>query len=661
MMDEQVICLEASYADNQLKIGIQQPDEMVWHYDTLNVSIADIEYHIQSFTENINKMVKSSGQDSFVYDKIKTLGQQLCDTLFTSAMKTFFRNCQTDYLLLKLDDVLVSIPWELICIDNKLLCERFCMGRTVKTHQSVAHIRSRNILPPLNMWILSENDDQLSGVNQETNDLLAQLDQINDQQIIVNAELDQGGRVDHVKSHIRNFDMIHFAGHADYDKDHPEKSGWRIGNEHLTAIDIDRMSGSSSMPSLIFSNACQSARTQQWAHEAMSFDLANAFMRAGVKHYLGTFWEIPDQASTIFSQIFYQELFSGKTIGKAMKLAREKCMKSYHSPIGAAYVLYGDPKLVYFSTNNNSDPIQTRGTKFRPLNAIKQKIQAMPFNILWFLLCVVILLSSLWVGQNVIALFSRDQEIAFQSIIKKRAIEKQAYIDRLFAEIEALTPYKSQFSQDHPDDDWTSTQLTISIDYETYFTGFDQSQLSLIAAVVGKALIDSRKVVVLERVHLDKILLELKRANSKLIAQNNRLLPKLLSAKLIVFIELHQENNQQTVLMHLANIQQGHVVDYFFHSLENERILQQKDKLSTQILQSITQHYPLRGKIADVKGQRVHLNIGADEGVRSGMVFDVLKNNCKLSVDIIDSHHTIASISEPNIKLERGWKVEISH
>jgi len=65
-----------------------------------------------------------------------------------------------------------------------------------------------------------------------------------------------------IKEKIRNFDIVHFAGHADYDRQNPEESGWRLSRGNLKVQHIKKMAGTASMPALIFSNACQSARTE---------------------------------------------------------------------------------------------------------------------------------------------------------------------------------------------------------------------------------------------------------------------------------------------------------------------------------------------------------------------------------------------------------------
>jgi len=664
MNTEPTIYLEANYSDHQIKIGIQRSQDMVWHYDTLPVTISELDECVTRLTENINQMNRTQGQTRIASEKIMSLGQRLCDALLSKEIKDLLRASTAEYLILKLDDTLVSIPWELICIDNRLLCERFCMGRVVKTHQSVSYAESRKLTPPLTMWILSgDNDSDLSGVDQETDSLLCRLDQLNQDQVMVNAAFDQGGTVDQVQSQLRNFDMVHFAGHGDYDSEKPEASGWRFSDAHLTAKDIDRMSGSAAMPSLIFSNACQSARTCQWSLQGArtdgSFDLANAFMRSGVRHYLGTFWEIPDQAGSNFAQTFYQSLFHGNTIGMALKLARKTCMETDGSPIGAAYVLYGDPTQTYISGSTDNQTVQTRSSGFRPFRAISEKIQSLPLNGLWLCLCMAIVIVGLWIGYQALLRVDRYQDMDMQKIVKDRAHKKRDYIDQLFSEIEKLTGQSPQPHFEKPDDSWTSRQLTLSIDYETYFSQMDRSQASLIAAVLGKSLIENHHVTVLERVYLDKILEELKRANSGLIDTNNRIRPDLLPSRLIIFMELHVEQGQTTVLMHLADIEQGHVVDYFFLPLLNRSILKQQKHLSRPLIEALRKYYPIRGRIQHIQDQRVNLNIGHVMGVRKNQVFVVLKNNLHLTVQTCLPHTCTARINDPRIKLERGLKVEI--
>jgi len=663
MNEESTIYLEVNASDNQIKIGIQRPHDMVWHYDTIPVPIADLNQCIQDLTENINLMNRTEGQRHRAADKIKTLGHQLCDTLLSTDIKNILRKSTADYLILKLDDTLVSIPWELICIDNQLLCERFCMGRIVKTHQSVTQATHRSLSIPLDMWLLAGEDPNLSGVEKETEKLLCQLDQLNQGQLIVNAAFDLGGSVDQIKSQIRNFDIIHFAGHADYNIDETDQSGWRFHDAHLTADDIDRMSGSADMPALIFSNACQSARTGQWTFQnkcsETSVDLPNAFIRSGVRHYLGTFWEIPDQAGSIFAIHFYQALFESQSIGMALKQARNSSFETDGTPISAAYVLYGDPRQTYLETPSGKQTIQTRGSGFRPFRALSQKVQSMPLNGLWLCLCLAMIIVGVWTWHQALLRVDNYQQMDKQRTLKKIADEKREYIDRLFSDIEKITGQSAYPQTFKKTDRWTSRRLTLSIDYETHLLHLeDRAQLSILSAVIGKALIEQHHVTVLERVHLDKILQELKRANSGLIDKNSRIRPDLLPSRLIVFVELHKEEDQIISILHLADIEQGHVVDYFFLPLNEKSILQQKEHLSQPLIDALNQHYPIRGKIKRIQDQTIVLNIGSEMGVCLNQKFIVIKNHAKLTVRTTLLQTCTATVEDPHVKLQRGWKVE---
>ena len=107
------------------------------------------------------------------------------------------------------------------------------------------------------------------------------------------------------------------------------------------------------MPALIFSNACQSARTEEWDikehFQDEIFGLANAFILSGVKHYVGTFWEIPDEPGSRFALEFYKALLSGMTIGRAVRESRLALIRQYgeETIVWGSYILYGDPTFKY--------------------------------------------------------------------------------------------------------------------------------------------------------------------------------------------------------------------------------------------------------------------------------------------------------------------------
>ena len=107
------------------------------------------------------------------------------------------------------------------------------------------------------------------------------------------------------------------------------------------------------MPSLVFSNACQSGHSGEWRiaeeYEQQIFGLANAYLLSGVQHYVGTFWEILDEPSCFFAKRFYSFLAESLKIGEAVRRARLELIDTYgeETIVWATYMLYGDPTFEF--------------------------------------------------------------------------------------------------------------------------------------------------------------------------------------------------------------------------------------------------------------------------------------------------------------------------
>jgi len=218
-------------------------------------------------------------------------------------------------LSLHIDDHLVQVPWELLNDGQEFLCQRFSMGRLVKTRQAVQNIKERVLARPLRMLVIADTMGDLKDACKEGTQIQEYMNQYNNYIHVVVRSKDITPAF--IQEKMQYFDFVHFAGHADYHHDNPEQTGWGLTKGTFTARDIVQMAASSPMPTLIFSNACQSARTENWAlkehFQNEIFGLANAFLLTGVKHYVGTFWEMLDEPSSLFALEFYKNLLSGMT------------------------------------------------------------------------------------------------------------------------------------------------------------------------------------------------------------------------------------------------------------------------------------------------------------------------------------------------------------
>jgi tetratricopeptide (TPR) repeat protein len=89
------------------------------------------------------------------------------------------------------------------------------------------------------------------------------------------------------------------------------------------------------------------------------FSLARIFLVSGVRHYIGTFWDILNKESAEFASIFYQNLFAGQSIGEALQKARISFSAAgeNQTALWSSYILYGDPSVSYMKSTEQQDQL----------------------------------------------------------------------------------------------------------------------------------------------------------------------------------------------------------------------------------------------------------------------------------------------------------------
>ena len=341
-----------------LKIGASEQlggkRSTVRHYEEVPVSMELLREHCRVIPETLNKANRHGRVQRDILIKLREIGQIFNDEIFTPTVKEKIRNTKADHLVINIDDRLVQIPWELIHDGRQFLCQRFNMGRLVRTRQeAIGEGGFRSLARPLKMLVLADPRGDLKWAYTEGTEIR---DYIDPKSELVNVTLRTDNVTpEYIRGRLRNFDFVHFAGHYDYNAENPWQSCWRLKSGGLKGLDIGKMAGTGAMPALIFSNACQSGRTDEWAlSESIQdevFGLANAFILAGVKHYVGTFWEVLDEPSRRFALQFYKYLLSGLTIGEALRRARLAVIQEYgeETIVWASYLLYGDPSYNYLA------------------------------------------------------------------------------------------------------------------------------------------------------------------------------------------------------------------------------------------------------------------------------------------------------------------------
>jgi len=311
---------------------------------------------IHRICEEVTLLLNKSGKQGLLaHDSFKELlkcGKLLWDMLLTPQVKTKLKSSRIPDLVLSIDEELVDIPWELLYDGGSFLCLNYNLGRLVRTKREMAPVEYRGYSSVLKMLILANPTDDLRGAYLEGINIRNQFDRKRE-----NVRIDfKSTSIDrlYVKKNLCDYDVVHFAGHCEFDRDDPGETGWVLSDGKFTTQDILNMGTDSTLPSLIFSNACHSADAETQLieddYQEKSFSLASAFLFSGVRHYIGSIRRVEDASSLGFAKELYAHLISGKSVGESMRLARLKLIKEQGVSAlpWASYLLYGDPNFVLF-------------------------------------------------------------------------------------------------------------------------------------------------------------------------------------------------------------------------------------------------------------------------------------------------------------------------
>jgi len=661
------IYLEASHSGNKLQIGLRTQGDAVWNYEYVLISLDNIQNSCQSIIEIMNKTSRR-GANSQTLSSLKKKGTQLCDLLIPTDFKEFLRNSNAKHLLIYIDDHLVQIPWELLCVGDQFFCERFSMGRSVKIKQKLKTNIERVLTKPITLWIICNPDKDLEKPGWEVTEICKQIDITNKQYgRKIEASLDVEQSPDDVKTSIKEYDFVHYAGHGDYNSTSPGKSGWRLLDGIFMGNDIEQISGGTPMPALVFSNACQSTRTEKWENNEFtnkgSFGLANSFMRSGVKHYIGPFWDIPDEPASEFSIQFYKYLIMGNSVGNAIKKTRIEMLNNNKCDVSwASYILYGDPTVNYLQTNEeesfHNNQYKTRSQKaFEQTNKNLSESSNSKFSIIsylkWFiLLCILANISYL----GYITLSDKN-DISPDHIYKLMEIEKEKddKIDQLMNEINARIDKSSFKFKQITKDDWTCQPLRISIVVGETFNFFINQGLCFdVASAIESELLKVSRVKVLDRLELKTILREYKLILSNLVKDNERLQPDLLPVDLFLDIRVRiiqpKKSNKYIVVIRLKR-QTTEIIYKNEEPLDiNKHIYGvQKQRLAKDLIKFINDNYPLSGKIIEINNDFVSLNIGHKVGVKKNYLFCNEDNKITVRIEEVFRNKSNAVIEKGNI------------
>ncbi|MBF0565711.1 MAG: CHAT domain-containing protein, partial [Nitrospirae bacterium] len=639
-------------------------------YEDVIVSQQKVKEYSKVITDLLDKANKSGKLTKEILNSLKKTGKLFYDEILSANFREKLDKTTRVNLILNVEDSLVHIPWELMYDGKEFLCQRFNMGRVVTTRQDFTP-RQREVAIPLKMLLLSDPQGNLPYSALEGKNLneilLKREDTIN--VTFKGTET----TTDYLNTALNYFDIFHYAGHTEYNAENSALSGLMLKDGKFTAGDVKKVGETRLLPALVFLNSCHSGRTEEWVSGeglinkgltreglvseglANVFGIGNAFLLAGVQHFLGTFWEVRDEAAGRFALEFYDELIKGETIGQAVRMARQKMIDAYgeESIVWAGFMLYGDPTVRYIGQSDElpvkktkSEQDSTRATEetnhtsssatsSQPIISIPPPAQRVPrWQIVTLATVVILVIIAVLLRFNI---FNKQGESSKQIIMEQadrpapqpkslanNQVQDQAKdkdnkeIDALVAEL--VKRYKeNKFTPDVKRDEWTSRPVSL-VFLDVKYTGLSDIERERLLNGAFSNMQNDGRVKVVDRAILDRLFKELKLGSSELADPSTALkIGKLLSARLIVTGSVMKDKKDWLITLRMVEIETSSIKGALSLDCTSCNPSSLAEKLSVAILKKIKSEYPIQTKVSSVEGDAVVVEAGAKEGVIQGM------------------------------------------
>jgi pimeloyl-ACP methyl ester carboxylesterase len=306
----------------------------------------------------LSSHLKKIEMESFTVGSLDTFGHELAQLVLPPLIRKILPGMKSRRMMIIHDARTSWIPWETICIDKWQPAAEMGLSRKYEAENlSVAGwLEERRLAEKLRLLLIVNPTGDLPGAEKEGERIRTLLS--NDPAFQIDTLWREEATWSAVRAGFRSgdFDVIHYAGHAFFDPNKRSRSGILChGRQVLSGLDLLNLE---KLPGLVFFNACEAARIRRTevSHNEAQEDpvakrleknvgLAEAFLRAGVGNYVGTYWPVGDAAAEQFADIFYKGLVQGHSIGNALQEGRKRVME-LKSVDWADYIHYGSPAFV---------------------------------------------------------------------------------------------------------------------------------------------------------------------------------------------------------------------------------------------------------------------------------------------------------------------------
>ena len=290
---------------------------------------------VESLVRRLNTLAEGTAGYSAVATRkyLVNEGLQLWQQLLPETLRAQFWERQrriTQLTILADRDV---VPWELLYPKDRgrgnagFLVEQFPVTRAIYGRTRARRLRlrpARFVVPPGSPPVAEIEARALAKV------LGTRLNTVSELMPLLDL-IDKG-----------RFGLLHFACHSRFDPE--DGSSIRLDSPFTPTFLATAASDQTLAKTapVVFINACRSLgqvpsynRLDGWAEK---------FMRAGAGAFVGSLWEVTDEAARAFAEKLYQQLTMGDSLGSAVMTARRAIASEPGDPTWLAYSVYGDPQ-----------------------------------------------------------------------------------------------------------------------------------------------------------------------------------------------------------------------------------------------------------------------------------------------------------------------------
>lgn len=296
-------------------------------------------YPMDIFSLDMKKELIGKYKEEMDNKTLKDTGKLLYNIFIPTSIQKYINNIKPSKIII-ITATEHDIPWELIFDGTNFWCEKYVVARYMGNFLNYDYLKLKTIPKKnkINVLIIADPKNDTHSAKEEGFEISKLLHNSSINIKIIGSA--QATKVEVCKNINSNmYEIIHYAGHADFNIENPKRSSLHLKDGKLTYENIKCLSLREKRP-LIFINACSSSDNKFIGNKSVG--LALAFMEAGCMAFIGSMYPIESKVAAKFASIFYKNL-QKFNIGESLRKARWEMKCQHKIKDCQPFTLYGDP------------------------------------------------------------------------------------------------------------------------------------------------------------------------------------------------------------------------------------------------------------------------------------------------------------------------------